>query len=350
MENIKKTLEKHAKKEDLENIDQKEISRNAAPALNSIREILPIARNIKKTSEEYLSHEAPFIGKEKDTELRRKVFLELAAWKDAYFSEEENEEKIIYDKYKKSFFWKDNKISIGEILSSRKLGSEISLDKNISNFGEGKRLLKALKEKKIADIVAKNYGEELSKTLSEKIKREDYLKSKAYEEIYKRSKENKEQFGIKAEQIFISLLESISIDRTDLSLKVYEANPWQDVENKIDFILERKNKKKGIGVEEKEDLKTIGVQFTTATSKKSHKLDQIRKAKYKIKETEIDDIIYIEIDSKILRKAIDDSKKEQNKFLNPIKFLPKDIKDRLLKKLFKDILNDTEIKSLEKNI
>lgn len=314
----------------------------------TLKEILPVAREIKALSMQFLSSENVFIGKEEDTKIRREIFIESENVYNSLFKE--SGDKIVYDKYKKSFFSNGTKVSTGEILASRRFGNEFSLDKSILETGEGKRLVKFLREKKIEDLISEKYSKEMSKNLSEEFKKKDLLKSKAYEEIEKRSGENKEQFGIKAEQIFIGLLESLSFDRGDLGFSVYEANPWQDVENKVDFILERKNKKRGIGVEENknEALKTIGIQFTTALNKREHKLDQINKAKNKIKE--LDDIIYVEIDSNVLRNAIKDSEKSNNKFTNPVKYLPINIKKQILENLFKEILSPEEIKSLERNI
>lgn len=351
MENPKLNRENTNKFKQANNLEKKTNYPSLLATKETIREILPIAREIRKASEEYLTGENILVDKEKDTEIRKEIFIELKKIADTFTSNNEKDiQKINYDKYKKGFFFEGNKITPGEILSSRRFGNEIAFDENALNVGVGKKLLEKLKEKKIADMVAEKYGKEISKNLAENESKKDMLKSKAYKEINERIGKKLEQFGIEAEQIFIGLLESLSIDRPDLGFNVYEANPWQDVENKIDFILERKNKKRGIGVEEseKEEIKTVGIQFTTALSKREHKLDQIQKAKNKIKD--IDDIVYVEIDSTVLRKAISEAEKSNNKFVNPVKFLPEKIKNQILKNLFTGILDEKEIESLNKNI
>ncbi|MDD3940794.1 MAG: hypothetical protein PHQ01_04465, partial [Candidatus Pacebacteria bacterium] len=317
---------------------------------NSIRELLPVVRKLKEISDNYLGEEKKYISKDTESKIRREILTEEEEILSSLFTTIPKEDTISYDKYKKSFIFENNKISPGEIVSSQRLGVNFSLQKSILETGEGKRLAKILREKKITSIITEKYSKDLAKNLKEEFKSKDLLKSKAYKEINERIGKRQEQFGVQAEQIFIGLLESLSLDREDLAFKVYEANPWQDVENKIDFILERKNKKRGIGVEEseKEELKTIGVQFTTALSKREHKLDQIQKAKNKIKD--IDDIVYVEIDSMVLRKAISEAEKTNNKFINPVKFLPEKIKNQLLKNLFTGILNEKEIESLNKNV
>ncbi len=336
-----------------ESIESKNINtKHEIAAKKTIRELFIMVKTIERFSKNYLSKEEELFPKNKIVELRREIVEEIL--KEEELKENKTNQNVItYDKYKKSFFLNQKHITVGEIVSFIKFDTDFSFHESALSSGEGKRLIRILKDKKISDKVSQKYGKEMSHILKEEFKDKDLLKSKAYEEIEKRSLENKNQFGIKAEQIFINLLESLSIDRPDLGFSVYEANPFQDVENKIDFIIERKNKRKGVGIEEskKENLKTIGIQFTTATSKREHKLDQISKAKNRIKGSEeLDDIIYIEIDSEILRKAINDCERSNNKFTNPIKFLPESIKKQISENLFKEILSAEEIKSLEKNI
>ena len=76
----------------------------------------------------------------------------------------------------------------------------------------------------------------------------------------------------------------------------------------------------------------------------------MRRSHSKEKTKDLDDIIYIEIDSQILRKAIGDWEKSNNKFSNPTKSLSPNIKNEIIKNLFKEILSEEEIKSLSKNI
>lgn len=349
MKNLEKTF--NSEKGEVKEVKKTQAETlSALAAKNSIRELLPLVRKLKEISDNYLGEEKKYISKDTESKIRREILTEEEEILSSLFTTIPKEDTISYDKYKKSFIFENNKISLGEIVSSQRLGVNFSLQKSILETGEGKRLAKILKEKKITSIITEKYSKDLAKNLKEEFKSKDLLKSKAYKEINERIGKRQEQFGVQAEQIFIGLLESLSLDREDLAFKVYEANPWQDVENKIDFILERKNKKRGIGVEEseKEELKTIGVQFTTALSKREHKLDQIQKAKNKIKD--IDDIVYVEIDSMVLRKAISEAEKTNNKFINPVKFLPEKIKNQLLKNLFTGILNEKEIESLNKNV
>lgn len=354
MKNLEKTF--NSEKGEVKEVKKTQAETlSALAAKNSIRELLPLVRKLKEISDNYLGEEKKYISKDTESKIRREILTEEEEILSSLFTTIPKEDTISYDKYKKSFIFENNKISLGEIVSSQRLGVNFSLQKSILETGEGKRLAKILKEKRVTGIITEKYSKDLAKNLKEEFKSKDLLKSKAYEEIEKRNtEENKDRLGIKAEKIFIGLLESLSIDRPDLDFKVHEANPFQDVENKIDFIIERRNKKRGVGIEENDtkSLKTVGIQFTTATAKKEHKLDQIDKAKKRLKESAAEpfDIVYVEIDSFILRKAINDWEKSDSKFANPVKFLKSDTKSELIKNFFREILTQEEMKSLEKNI
>ena len=176
------------------------------------------------------------------------------------------------------------------------------------------------------------------------------LKSKAYEHIAERSGEKSEQFGVEAEQIVIGVLERLAIDRPDLGFTISEANAFQDVQNKIDFIINTKQKKRGVGVNREDVIfeeKSIGIQFTTNPKKSEHKAEQILKAKNR--GVEVDDIVYVEIDSMVLHEAVREWGKAGKSIVGPWKFLPEGVRTQVLKNLFKGLLNEEQEKRLVKS-
>lgn len=236
------------------------------------------------------------------------------------------------------------------------MGTNFVLDKDlekftkvsdVKNIGKIKNLLS---ENKIKNILFAKLNKELAKNLSEKNKRIDLLKAEAYEKISERSGIENKQAGVMAEQMIIGVLEGLSIDRSDLGFNVLEANAYQDVNNKIDFIIETKQVKRGVGVETGDILKgkSIGIQFTINSSKAEHKADQINKAKSR--GLEVDDIIYVQLDSSVLREAVSKWEKSGKLISGPWKFLSPEIRIATLTNLFKDILSEEQIKSLTKNI
>lgn len=316
-------------------------------------EIKNLAENFAKS---FLGDEIKYLEKNKISE----ILLET----ENKFAEDEieknlvnnlNEKNVSYNKYKKSFEIKgENDISMGNIISARRLGVEVSLPKDLEKFGDGKKIHRIMLEKNLNDFLCGKLNKELAKNLSEKIKQQDVLKSKAYEKISERSGVENKQAGVMAEQMIIGVLEGLSIDRSDLGFNVLEANAYQDVNNKIDFIIETKKAKRGVGVNREGENthefkgKSIGIQFTINSSKAEHKADQIAKAKER--GLEVDDIIYVQLDSKILHEAVSKWEKAGKSVSGPWKFLSSEVRILTLTNLFKDILSEEQIKSLTKNI
>ncbi|HPS21507.1 MAG TPA: hypothetical protein PLO44_01745 [Candidatus Paceibacterota bacterium] len=325
------------------------IEKKLSTGLEKNEKILQTANNFLGEEKKYID-EKVFSQIISETEIEKnKIEKEI--------SENKNEKEVSYDKYKKSFRIKDgNEVSMGEIISARRLGFEISLPEELEKFGDGKKIRKIMIEKKVNDFLFSNLNKNLARNLSEKIRQQDLLKAKAYEKIAERSGEKSEQLGVVAEQIIIGALESLAINRPDLGFDVLEANAYQDVNNKIDFIIDTKKKKRGVGVEsieasENNDIfqgKSIGIQFTINSSKAEHKAEQIVKAKER--GLNIDDIIYVQIEQKILQEAVSKWQKEGKSISGPWKFLPPEIRIATLDNLFKDILSEEQIKSLIKNI
>lgn len=310
----------------------------------------PKIESLKET----LSKQADiFLGEEKgmiSREVFEKIIDDSEKELNASGSNTENGKDIEYDKYKNKFqIGKDTYASMGDIVSARRWGINIELQERERESGQEKKLRKLIKEKRSESILHKHLNKELAERLSESTKHQDMLKSKAYEEIAKRTGIESKQLGVVAEQIVIGVLEGISIDRDDLGFSVIEANAYQDVNDKIDFIIASKHKKRGVGVNEKENLfeeKSIGIQFTTNTSKGEHKADQI--AKSKERGIEVDDIVYVEVDKKLLQNAISKWEHEGRSITGPWKFLSPEIRKQILTNLLGELLTDEQIKSLIK--
>ena len=151
-----------------------------------------------------------FLGEEKkyiDEKVFSQIISETEIEKNKIekeISENKNEKEVSYDKYKKAFKIKDeNEVSMGEIISARRLGFEISLPEELEKFGDGKKIRKIMIEKKVNDFLFSNLNKNLAQNLSEKIRQQDLLKAKAYEKIAERSGEKSEQLGVVAEQIIL---------------------------------------------------------------------------------------------------------------------------------------------------
>ncbi|MDB4984152.1 MAG: hypothetical protein JWM20_331 [Patescibacteria group bacterium] len=260
----------------------------------------------------------------------------------------EHSRNVSYDKFKKRFSVAGEEgVTMGQIIAARHMGMDVTIPEEVDQSGDGKKLRRILAEKISQDRIANDANRELGTVLSEKAKMRDMMKSEAYRKIAERSGVESEQLGVKAEQIVMGALETIAIDRPDLGLSIASANAYQDVEEKIDFIISTKQKKRGIGIEKDEvsfDEKHIGIQFTINTSKREHKEDQIKKAK--ARGMDVDDILYVAIDMKILSLAISSWKKDGKSIKGPWSYLPESVRKAAIANLFDSVLTQDQVRGL----
>lgn len=255
-----------------------------------------------------------------------------------------------YDKYSKTFNIEDEKgISIGNIIGSRRWGINISLPENLENFGDGKKVRKLMYDSKLNDHLYQELNKTLANNLSMATKKTDALTSLAYNKIAERSGLESKQIGVFAEQVVIGVLEGISIDHPDLGFSVIESNAHQDVQDKIDFIILTKHKKRGAGINREDSLveeKSIGIQFTTNPTAFEHKNDQIEKSKNR--GVSVDDIIYVEIKKELLQEATKKWESSGKKISGPWEYLPAETRIKTINRLFGGLLEEEQEKSLQK--
>lgn len=264
--------------------------------------------------------------------------------------EDISKKKISYDKRKKSFFVNEQPVSMGTIVASRHWGNKVTIPEDLDQYGDGKRLRKTYVSRAADDVMFGELNYALADTLAEKMLSKDLLKSEAYKHIRDRSRETnvEKKTGVIAEKIMIGFIESISIDRPDLGISVTPANAYQDVEQKIDFVIHRKNQKRGVGVEAVDPIETtIGIQFTTDTRRETHtrKMEQITKSKER--GLDVDDIIYVAIDMKTLEGAIAKWNDADKPIHGPMEYLHPDIKKKAVQELFKNLLTDEQVAKLK---
>lgn len=300
-----------------------------------------------------------FLGEKKDI-IKPTVFLKILAEVEEMIPQineeikgEKDKWSIRYDKREKRFHTLlEGNIRIGEIIAARRWGINVSLRKRgQEQSGDEKKAIKIMSEKLINDKLYSKLNRELALELSETTKMKDALMSNAYKKIAERSENNNEQLGIVAEQIIIGTLEAMSIDRPDLGFNVIEANAYQDVHDKIDFIIATHQTRRGVGVNRDKttiEEKSIGIQFTTNKSAAEHKMEQISKAIER--GVHVDDIVYVDIDGKIMSEAINKWENSRKPMAGPWKFLPAEIRKQTLQNLFKGLLTEEQEKSLVKDI
>ncbi len=185
-------------------------------------------------------------------------------------------------------------VTMGEIMTDIEWGNEYTFDQTVNVHDVREYYLNKLKMELHGKLDSQIIESELSNTYVDTAKQDAYrkIKERNIEEL------SLEKRGVIAEKMVSTFLEQISMDFDDADFTITKADVYQDVNQKIDFIIERKDKLHGAKVEESDtetevSSKTIGIQFTTAEGKIEDKENQIIKAKRNAKE--VDDIVLVTI-------------------------------------------------------
>lgn len=177
----------------------------------------------------------------------------------------------------------------------------------------------------------------------------DTAKQHAYKEIEKRLGQENSQEGVIAEKMVKNFLKKLSID-SSVDFEIIDADVYQDVEQKIDFIIHRKttDRNRGVGVtENKDQSKDVGIQFTTAFGKQEQKQRQIDKSKKNLDQN-IDDIVLVTLpayQASMLYKNWSQDKKPGG----PDKLWNSEVKEALFRGTMDRVLSQEEIETFCQN-
>jgi hypothetical protein len=172
--------------------------------------------------------------------------------------------------------------------------------------------------------------------------RTDTMKKDAYRHIEKRMKEGSEQQGVIAEKMVKNFLKKISIDGK-ADFEIFDADVYQDVEQKIDFVIRRRavGKNRGVEVKESDSVQDVGIQFTTALGKVEQKQKQLEKSRKNLGQ-DIDDIKLVTLpahQASLLYKQWLQSKKPGG----PEKSWSKEVQESIFRGVMEQILSEGEI-------
>lgn len=167
-------------------------------------------------------------------------------------------------------------ITEGQLFASARWGAEHYLDVSLPRALKKKYLIEKARHE-IAELHDRQIaGIEMNQTYNKNTGRDD-----AYRAIYERDEETLPD-GIIAERMVQSFLTRIAHDY-DMPFKIVNVSVHEDVEYKIDFIIEPLNADTltGVDVQNPEDRHDVGIQFTTANSRQTikHKERQLENSK-----------------------------------------------------------------------
>jgi len=155
--------------------------------------------------------------------------------------------------------------------------------------------------------------------------------------------------GFAAEKMMIQLFRKLEIDR-GLPCQVLGADVYQDVAQKIDFIIRRTDHTRGVRVEDGgEEVQNKGIQFTLNTQRfvLNRKIDQIRRSKQKLTEEDrIDDIMLVVMDMKWMVDAYRQWEEDKPPG-GPDKFLDGAVRKQISKRTLEGMFTKEELEQME---
>jgi len=173
------------------------------------------------------------------------------------------------------------------------------------------------------------------------------LRQKAYTAVEedRKSGKAKERWGFISEMIVKNFLKKLSLDK-NLPFEIHEADIFQDVEQKIDFIIHRKEKLRGVNVETDEKTRDVGIQFSVVPRLAQHKRRQVERSKQELRDEGgyIQDIALVIFPLTIANVLKGKWQEAGRPAGGPSKFLNRNVAEKLFSKLLKDIFAQEEIK------
>lgn len=227
-------------------------------------------------------------------------------------------------------------VTLGELLTDGDWGLDYHLDPNSVPRSIRKKYFIEQARREIMDLLDRQIVVNESQSDFG-----DSGKKKGYTEMVK--SENKEQTGVAAEKMVKNLLKKIAIDQ-DLDFEIIDADAYQDMELKIDFIIRRKANARGVDVQTG-DEERIGIQFTSTDAPQiiQKKENQIRQAKRKLTpEERIRDIALVSIPLREIQSMLRDWQRQKSPG-GPDKLWRASTKAEIFKKVMQDFLSPEEI-------
>lgn len=283
----------------------------------------------------------------KKAEVMARLKRGIAGLESGETKEKDNQEKKII--YQEGKFYLDEpgmdaaEVSLGEILTDGEWGINYYLDPDsVPRNTRKKYLVERAKGELCSHLNKQIIIDEIEFEGSN-----DWKKKLTYKKILddKESGRDFEVGGLIAEKMVQNFLKKISYDH-DVQFEIIRADVYQDVEQKVDFIIRRKSRLKGVGVEEIEKGDNIGVQFTTNIDPEvlRYKRKQIKWAESHLKdEDNLEGLVLVRIPIENTRGLYEKWKKDK-KPGGPDKLWDAGLKERIFKQTLQGILTDDEIK------
>jgi len=239
---------------------------------------------------------------------------------------------------------REEPVTMGEVVTDLSWGLDYHLDRESVPRNMRKRLLIERAKSRLQGLLdLQILAEEIasSQTHPDRVK--------AYEAVRERLGTGSRQMGFIAEKMMVQLFRKLELDR-GLPYQVLGADVYQDVTQKIDFIIRKTDRARGVRLEDGgEEVKNKGIQFTLNTRPVvlDRKQDQIRRSKQRLTEEDrIDDIMLVVMDMGWVIDAYRRWEKDKPPG-GPDKFLNDAVRGQIFKKTLEGMLPEDELDQIE---
>lgn len=263
------------------------------------------------------------------------------------------EERIAkYNENDNSFTYIDDKnnqrrATFGEIITDVDFGIYYDLDTETVPRDASKKYILAKAKSELRELLDQQII--VSEMNNEEV---DELKKEAYENIQLSKNDGfyEKNPAFVSEMVVKNYLKQLSIDKS-LPFEVVEADVYQDVEHKMDFIIHRKDDFKAAKVvsdTESGEIKIVpdvAIQFSLDSGKRSHKLKQINNAEKKLEmsEEKIKSIALVIFPEVKARNLNDKWKKDGKPAGGPGKYMDTETRHQLFQKLLSELFEEREV-------
>ncbi len=175
----------------------------------------------------------------------------------------------------------------------------------------------------------------------------DEFRKSAYSGLKRERASGVEQPGHIAEKMVRLFLRKLALQH-DLDFDIQTADVSEDVERKVDFIIVRKSRARGVGVEANETVDRLGVQFTVNSNPEvlEKKRQQIKKAKSRLRpEDTIEDLVLVQMNVSDVTTLLKKWKDAGRPPGGPDKLLPESIKEQIFKKVLAGFYSPDELEA-----
>jgi len=256
----------------------------------------------------------------------------------------ENARSVKYDEDTKKYYYNNERnetlqATFGEIVTDLDWGSEYDLSSSGTPRADIKRYLLEKAKFELQDLVDEQI-------LLSEIGNDDT--DEALKNTYQAIKDRREGSTIEqshpsfiAEKVVKNFLRQISIDK-ELPFEIEATDVYQDVDQKMDFIIRRKDESTGVEVEPGND---VAIQFSMNEKAREHKEKQIKRTENKLRKNneEVKRIALVVFPIEGAMGLYRNWSRNGSIAGGPGKYLEEEVKEKLFFELLKEMYTKEEI-------